>query len=85
MKKKNAVEYCGMLRIFCGMLCNFVDFCGILQTAPPDHLYPGAAAGAGDRLRQVPLPRHLLQGGARQDHQAQRGQDTGGMDCCTLS
>jgi hypothetical protein len=49
----------------------------MLQKTAPDHLHPGAAAGAGDRLREEPLPGHLLQGGAGQDHQAQRGQNTG--------
>ena len=38
---------------------------------------PGATAGTGGGVRQVALSRHLLQGGARQGHQAQRGQDSG--------
>ena len=38
---------------------------------------PGTTAGTGGGVRQVALSRHLLQGGARQGHQAQRGQDSG--------
>ena len=53
-------------------------FLGAPMSAFLHSLYlTGATARTGGGVRQVALPRHLLQGGARQGHQAQRGQDSG--------
>ena len=45
----------------------------------PDNIHSLPAGRAGEGLREDPVPRHLHQGGAQPEDQAQRGEDTGGF------
>lgn len=51
---------------------------------PSHHVHSGAAAGAGSRVPEEPLSRHLLPRGAGANHQAERSSDPGEIQSFVL-
>ena len=53
------------------------------QEKTPHDVHAGTVGGAGGGLREESLPGHLLQGGAGEEYETERGQDTGELNAAT--